>query len=1081
MHKSNPLIHKLLFFLFLLGLICHIQTCFCQISSPLHQGKWIKVAVTQSQFYHLNQNWFSKHKIPVLNPAQIALYGVEPGMLAPNKDPKEYSLKAIPAFYQLNSGNSWEIMFWGDAPHAMYQQETWRQETNRFSDTTFYFVQIDASNSNSIEEINPPASTGINLNYAYSLKHYEPETYNVLQSGQTWLGDAFFGNGTKFLQYSISDYFEGKPAYLEAKFYASSIGSSSFTLTSISKSINLSPITGGRYDSKASNGIIKNWISPVIVEKNWSLPIQFQSSGGTGYIDFISLCYPRVFDAANSNPLYLLPNTKDSTISIAIPNLSAQQQIWISNGGARWLKIANNKSFQFTFKPNSKIAIADIKLANEPIFCGPISNYSTFDIPESTELLVLSSPTLAKEAEKLANYKASQRGIASTHVDISKIYQDFSGGKQDVTAIRNFIQSQYQKPGSKLKYVILLGDASVDYKGQNVVSTALEKSCFVPTYQSKESFQPLFSYASDDFFGIVGTNSGDWNEGFNTEKADMQVAIGRIPAKNPREANMFINKLMAYEERLRWRPMQIAWVADDGDGNIHMQDAEDFSKFLLKETVPGQQKKIYLDQYPMNQSNGVYTSPMATKAALSLFNEVDFIHYTGHGSESGLTDEKLLTTNDIVELKNNQNLPILLTATCQFGRFDDPNILSGGELSLLSDQGGAIALISTTRPVFQSSNYLFGQAFYRSLTKNRNTPNYRIGDLFRDAKNLSQSGVINRNIQLLGDPSLKLPWTSEFDNIQLDSVKQTITLRGADIANREISLQLHRLGEQNSTLGTKGVAYQYETISPIIWKSSGISQSNTLTLSLQTLPNLNLNQDYQIIAWSEKNSSVLPIKRWQNKQIPDQIIPKISISLLNEVLQSSSRNPIVQLNFADSSGLAWQNNMGKTAFLLLDDSVKIELGPLVKIISGNPKLAAATIPLKNLSYGTHKIQAYCWDIYNNYAQTSLEFQVNNDENNVLFGRLYPNPLSRSFHFVFEQIKPWNRMPYEIEVFNPIGQLLLKRSGFSQYQGEQEGIIAFDWTENEWQKMDSFLIFNIRVMDELKNETKTFQIKTSTLK
>ena len=231
MHKSNPLIHKLLFFLFLLGLICHIQTCFCQISSPLHQGKWIKVAVTQSQFYHLNQNWFSKHKIPVLNPAQIALYGVEPGMLAPNKDPKEYSLKAIPAFYQLNSGNSWEIMFWGDAPHAMYQQETWRQETNRFSDTTFYFVQIDASNSNSIEEINPPASTGINLNYAYSLKHYEPETYNVLQSGQTWLGDAFFGNGTKFLQYSISDYFEGKPAYLEAKFYASSIGSSSFTVS----------------------------------------------------------------------------------------------------------------------------------------------------------------------------------------------------------------------------------------------------------------------------------------------------------------------------------------------------------------------------------------------------------------------------------------------------------------------------------------------------------------------------------------------------------------------------------------------------------------------------------------------------------------------------------------------------------------------------------------------------------------------------------------------------------------------------------------------------------------------------------
>lgn len=1038
--------------------------------------------MTQSGFYHLNQAWLSKHQINTQGPEKICIYGSKSGMLLPS-DPLELGfLQSIPVDYQKTSSGAWEILFWGESPHEIRQHGTWEQETNRYSDTTFYFVQVDAALPKPIEEVRPSPASSSFLPYAWTLKHYEPETYNLIQSGQTWLGDAFYGNASKILQYVLSDYAEGKPAWLNMKLYASSIASSTFTIPILAKPIIMEPIMGGRYDTKTSSATVSTWVNPTLTNKNWNWPIQYQSTGGTGYIDYISLMYPRTFNAQSENPLYLLPNTSDTTFNINIANINSSQQIWINNGGTGWRKLSNTNAFQFRFKTNSQLAIADLSKADEPIFCGNNQNQNSFSIPKETELLVISSPVLLASAEKLARYKTEKRGIVAKEVSTKSIYNDFSGGKQDVTAIRNFIRFQFQKAGSKLKYVILLGDASIDYKGQSVVSTALEKTCFVPTYQSQESFQPLLSYASDDYYGIVGANAELWDESTNPRNADIQIAIGRIPAKSPQEANMFIEKLADYESTIRTKIPQLAWVADDGDANIHMQDAEDFSSILERALFPGEQHKVYLDQYPMQQVNGLYTSPLGTKAVLNLWEEkADFIHYMGHGSESGWADEKLLTTNDLIKLRNNKHLPLLLTATCQFGRYDDPNILSGGELSLLSDQGGAIALISTTRPVFQSSNYLFGQAFYRTVLKNKENLTFRLGDLFREAKNQSQSGVINRNIQLLGDPTLSLPWTAASPQLLIDSSRNELNLTGLAIRGQKMTIQLHRMSESKSTLGTKNSAFNYQGMSSMIWKSSGQSNTNTLQIKLNTLPNLLGNQRYQIQAWSPQASAAISLNQWKNKQAADQEAPQISIQLPYEQVLASSPNPLVSISIADSSGLAWQNAAGNTAYVTLDDSIRIELGPIISIKDNNPKQGIATISLKALAKGTHKIQVFCWDIYNNYAQSSLGFQVLQDDPSLINGRIYPNPLGKTLNFIFKQDKPWNLVQYEMQLYNLNGQAILSKSGTSTYSNNSTGLIEVHWTDEEYAKINGNQVIEIKLKDDKTNEIKIVRIKTSTLK
>lgn len=1077
MHKFNlakltlsSTLLLLVFFVFPLAL--HGQS-----SSPLQQGKWIKLAVTQSGFYQINAAWLAKHNIENTGPDKINIYTAHAGILNPAEPYQAGMLKEIPAYYQSGTNKTWSVLFWGESPHALRQKATWEQETNLYSDSTFYFVQIDAPKTNPIKEIENALVGSAFLPFAWALKHYEPETYNLIQSGQTWVGDAFYGNSTKIIQYSLSDYLVGQEAYLKIKLYAGSVSPSTFSIPILGKSIAMPPILGGRYDQKATSEEFNSWVKPVLSNNSWNWPINFQSTGGSGYLDYISLMYPKSIDGNNENPPYLLPNTTDSLLHINVANLRSSQQIWINNGGSTWQKMAKNTGFSYLFRPNSRLAIADLDKTNEPSFCGFLNNQNSFDLAANTELLIISSPVLETAARSLANYKTIQRKIAAKHITTQTIYNDFSGGKQDVTAIRNFIRYQFQKSESKLKYVILLGDASIDYKGQNVVSTTLEKSCFVPTYQSEESFHPLLSYASDDFYGSLSTTTGAWQEGDL-----LQVAIGRIPVKNPQEAIMFINKLADYETKQITSTPRFAWVADDGDSNIHMQDAEDFSNTLQAAMLPVSQEKVYLDQYPMQSLNGIYTSPAGTQAVLKLFEEkADFIHFMGHGSESGWTDEKMLTTNDLVKLNNSNHLPILLTATCQFGRFDDPNILSGGEVSLLSDQGGAIALISTTRPVFQSSNYLFGQAFYRALITNKENATYRLGDLFRDAKNASQTGVINRNVQLMGDPTLALPWTNLSLQMAIDTNKQEITLKGLPLKGSNMQIALYRMREPQKTLGTKNTAFQYTNMSPILWKAAGSSTNNTLKISLKNMPSLSPEEKYQLHAWTvgsaEKQAAAIDLGPWQHKQASENMAPVMRLEFPEEDVKATSPNPKLTISVADSSGLIWQNAVGKIAYLILDDSVRIELASRFNPSLNNPTQGLINVQLKSLAPGSHKIQAFCWDIYNNYTEASLSFQVKQSDVASSSGNLYPNPLGPTFQFVFDQEKPWNVMPYEIQLYDLSGRVITTQRGFSSYEGENKGKIEFEWPADTYAQFNSLMVVAIQLKDTLTNEIKTYHIKT----
>jgi hypothetical protein len=1094
-----------------MGLFCISNSVFAQTDSKLSTGKWVKIGITQNGIYKIDAIWLDKNKIDraSLNPKQVSLYSTASGTLPQDlKISRPQDLEEIPIYFEGEQDNKWDasdsFIFWGNSPHKIrfdFQQKIWVQELHAYSDSSFYFMRLDDPAAKRIVEEKATPGESKPMDYAWSIFHYEPETYNLIQSGRQWLGDAFYGTNNKTVQYSLADYKQGINSKLRGRFYSSSVQEGLFLFDVAGNAIEnlkIPAISGERYDNKANFLDVDMWLTPKIKDNLWSWTINYKNTTGTGYLDFLSLQYPRIFNAKHDNPLYLLPNSTDSSYSISLINANASTQIWLRNGTSNWSKMINYTStLKLNVKPESQLLLIDSQKAISPTFIKILPNQN-INKDVGYELLIISSPALKEAANALAKYKISFQKIATKVVDTEQIYHEYSGGKQDVTAIRDFVYRQYKNPNSTLKYVILLGDASIDYKGKSVVSTEVEKNSFVPTYQSMESFRPLLSYSSDDYFGLLNPDEGDWLEGEQTNKKMLQVAIGRIPAKNPSEANFFVNKLIAFIESKknnRFKPEVLAWVADDGDANIHIQDAEDFSNLMIKQAHDVSIKKLYLDQFEQEITGGMYTSKKAKDAVISLFNsEADFIHFIGHGSESGWTDEKILTNNDLVGLTNLQHLPFLLTATCQFGRFDDPNQLSGAEISLMSTKGGAIGLISTTRPVFQSSNYLFGQSFYKNLIDHKTQVKYRMGDLFKETKNNSQTGVINRNISFLGDPTLELPWTGQSIIIKTDTIipGSGKVLEGQLMAkmptniNAQIRANLYSPPIKKKTLGTKTYAYEYFIEGDLIWTSNIQMTGSGFSISQKSIPSSNGPLTCKITGQSNTGEKINGFKSLpiiiSNSAFVDSKPPSISV-LEPEANKFQTMNSSFELKIRieDDNSLRWKNDQNDFAELIVNDTLKIKLSDYFIPDVGFPQKGTFLYPFKNLKSGNYTFKVNCWD--GNYNQQKLIFEIKviNSDASRLEWVIFPNPMGNQLQLRAIGQIPWDIYQYNLSIYNVLGQQVLLKKGAITYFSNVAFELKIEWSEEELAKLNGESVFKLELLPSKSIENILLSGKITTLK
>ena len=304
------------------------------------------------------------------------------------------------------------------------------------------------------------------------------------------------------------------------------------------------------------------------------------------------------------------------------------------------------------------------------------------------------------------------------------------------------------------RYLLLMGLANFNPKNYNGASQ-------IPVYESAASTGLLTSYPTDDFYTILNDND-DINNNSNIK--NLSLAVGRLPLRSIAEADTVVEKIINYQKNTNggaWKN-KITWVADDGDYNLHLQDAEQIVAHLQEKASWWNQKKIYLDLYAATKNIAGNTYPGVNSDITQTVNDGTLVlNYTGHGNYSRLTEEAVISQADIQNWNNANTLPLMITASCDFAPYDQPQLSPFGFDALMKNSKGVIAIVAASRLVFAYSNKLINDHFIQALLVPDTAGHYvSVGEALQAAKmqawNLGEDHINAFKFTLLGDPAMHL-------------------------------------------------------------------------------------------------------------------------------------------------------------------------------------------------------------------------------------------------------------------------------------------------------------------------------------
>ena len=1109
--------------LFLFGESLTLSGQLCCQPSALSTGQWVKFSVAADGVYKIDYSLLKTAGInpDKIDPKNIQLFASGNGMLPqPNSSPRKGQLTELSISVvgdgdgQFNKSDY--ILFFGQGPDVYkynIAKGMFDYSNNLYTDKNFYFLTIANSGNriSTIESVNSalPALTTFD-DFAY----YEKDQINIKQSGREWFGESFTTEQT--IKFDIPGMLDNSEIKIASNVMAQSFAGSSFKLFLNGISVGeqfVGLIPNTTYGVKGRHAIdtlkINSTASSSSTRTAQELKYQYiksASGSSTGYIDHFLISFKRKLALYESQTIFSAAESINNTsTTFEVESIGSSAAIWEITDpfNSKDLKftVSNNKATFST--PTSELKnfiVFDKEKLSAPDFVGAVANQNLRS-PSATDLIIITYPDFKEEAMRLANHRANFSKISTMVVTTTEVYNDFSGGKQDVTAIRDFARSVYLNGG--LKNVLLFGKCSYDYKNRITKNTN-----YVPTYESVNSLSPLETYSSDDYFAFFDANEGEWSES-PVRNHTMEIGVGRLSIKTIQEAIDVVDKLIEYDLGKnafgKWRK-EILFVADDGDFNIHQGQADQMASQIEDNHPEFNTQKVYLDSYEQISKPSGQISP-ATSEALkqALKKGVLITNFTGHGSEQQWMQEEILNKAFISNWKDYTSYPLLVTATCEFGRHDDPSQISSGELAQLKKNGGAIGLVTTTRPVNSSSNFTLNKAFYESFFQKVNGKHKDMGTMFRDTKNNSISGVGNRNFSLLGDPSMKLAIPEEEIIItKINTATNSDTLKALSLVRIKGEIQAN--GKKNSnfsgtllaTLLDKKTALQTKgDENPVfnysLWNNALFRGEAKITegdFQMEFL--LPKNIAYQIgtgklsvYAKDGSNnkdasggSQSFKVGESEKNIISDNTQPAIKLFMGDTTfiaggLISSNSQLVAQL--FDESGLNISSyGIGNIMTAILDETTTYEVNEYYTASQDNYKKGTIIFPLEGLASGQHTITLRVWDNHNNPATASIDFVVS-ESSGIKIQEVsnYPNPFSESTTIQFIHTRPGEDLEVSLAIFTMTGQLA-QTMDFSVPESQyQVSLTEWDGTDSSGTKLTSG-IYLIKVLvrslvDGSKNE------------
>jgi hypothetical protein len=1049
-------------------------------NSVLNSGKWFKVAVDNYGVYKLTADQFRQMGFDLSrsDPKNIRIFGYMSGMLPQsNAVVRPEDLVELTIFVageedgKLDQGDY--VLFYAAGPNTqsfVAGKNIFLLQTNLYSDKNFYFITVDDEPGRRLSTREAGNGGSVATTY-HDFAFHELNELNILSSGREWYGENFELTPDRTFDVQISDIVPGSQIKVVSEVMSQSYNPSSFEIFYNGRSIGeqaVAVIPDSQYGAK---GRIKR--DTLIVDaadvdtqaRDQKVRYNFKratSRKSTGFLNYFSVNVERKLSHNKDQTIFRNGNFLNTLVQYKIENVSVNDRIWnVSDPYSpvlqQFASQGNTAVFSSTSGSSAEEFVVFSQTVPSPELAGDVENQNLHGM-NAPDFLIVTHPDFVPEANRLADHRRNLNNISVTVVTVDQVYNEFSSGRQDVVAIRDFVRSLYLKGPSTLKNVLLFGKSSYDFKDR-----LPNNGNFVPTYESRNSLSPLETFSSDDFFTFMDESEGEWVESL-TEMHTMDIGVGRLPVKSLDEARILVDKIVQYDTNKdrfgKWKK-DIVFVADDGsnsDGfsSVHQSQANNMAEEIESFNSQFNTRKIFLGTYSKDVSPNGELIPEANHDIEEEFNRALIINYTGHGSEKLWADERVFTPEEIDDLRN-KTYPFLVTATCEFGRHDDPGEISSAENSLLKQSGGCIGLVTTARPVNSSTNFELNQAFYNALLEKESDCWRTIGEVFRLTKNNSTSGVANRNFSLLGDPFMTLGLPQQniiVDDISTESGSDTLSALSKVVVIGKIVLQNGETDQQFNgtveatlfdkrtnfqTIGRNNPAFKFSEWFNPLFRGQATAKNGEFTFSFILPKNIAYavnpgklsiyayNADKQVDATG--SSSGFKVGGSASNPPVDNKSPVIQAFMGDSTFVNGgtvSPNTTLVVRLHDESGINISNyGIGNTMMAILDDDSEVYLIN-ESFVNDRDDYTAGWVyhPLYDLPPGPHSLTVKAWDTHNNPAEARVDFVVS-EENSFVIEEAgnFPNPFFGETTLFFTHNRPGEDLTAQVTILSSSGSEL----------------------------------------------------------
>ncbi len=1076
-------------------------------NSILSSGAIHKVSFTESGVYKLDYNYLKDLGIDIdnINPKNLAIYTSHGKALAENIIEDRFDdLIESPILIKGEEDNVFNsadyILFYAKGDESWNtSNNTYNHEKNIYSDINYAFIKVKESQGKRLGTSSSLSTTAYTSSIYNSLQRYEEDKVNLLAAftatqgtGQLWFGDRY--NTVKEYDYTdkfdLTGYVLGEEIEIKLGFAGRNDENTSRVFldldgNTLDKSLARINDSGSISTNRYANYALMN-TTTTINNPNGKIVVRYPFQGNDvseGWLDYLQFIIPKALNFSG-NPILISNQESVNYNNTALSLTGSPDHIWdVTSLDDIKNAFLDNGQIKYNSQDKLRLFYAfNEATAMTPTKVGVVENQNLHSI-DDVELIVIYHPTFENDIERYVEHRSSFGNLNVKAININHVYNEFSGGKVDPSAIRDLAKMVYDRTDN-FKYLLLVGDGSFDYKQ---LTPDIPDHNFIPAYETKESLDPIDGFPTDDFYALL-----DINEGTNL-KGQLDIAVGRFPVKTAEEFTGLVDKLIHYDTHPDtqgdWK-LKLGFAADDEDSGRHLTDTEDIANQTKLRYPDFNQQKIYFDAFLQESTPGGARFPDATKELNNaVFKGLLVLNYLGHGGPKGWAQERVLQVSDIQSWNNYDNIPLLITATCTFAGYDEPSVESAGEVSLLNERGGAIGLFSTTRAVFASDNKRLVSSVYDTMFTTQGGQLQTLGEILMRGKNknVQDTQKINaRKFSLLGDPSMRLSVpllnveTSKINGISVSEFSDTlkaleqVTIEGiiTDQNNQFVSdyngIVYPTIFDKESTLRTlandsNSGEKSFNVIKNILFKGAATVTNGIFSFTFVVPKDINYAYGPGRISYYATNPDRVDAKGsndefiiggTSNNIIQDNQGPEIQIFMNDESFVYggiTNTDPVLLIKLEDENGInVAGTSIGHDLSGTLDEDNQgtFIMNDFYEATVDNFRQGSARYPISGLESGRHSIAVKAWDVLNNSSEARSEFVVIKDGDNLLEHVLnYPNPFTTSTNFQFEHDLTSTELDILITIYTISGKVIKTIEATKYATGFRIDDIHWDGTDD----------------------------------